>query len=105
MHDYGTEFWPRHIPDCMRRVHRDWWRTSAILGAHMKILITGAAGFIGSHLRAELVNGGHDVIGVDREDGDLRQHPRRQASDPVATSPTSSSTSPRRSAVCSVRTT
>jgi hypothetical protein len=31
VHDYGTEFWPRHIPDCMKRVHREWWRTSAIL--------------------------------------------------------------------------
>jgi dTDP-glucose 4,6-dehydratase len=41
----------------------------------MRVLITGAAGFIGSHLGAELVNEGHDVIGVDREDGDLRRGP------------------------------
>ena len=31
----------------------------------MKILITGAAGFIGSHLAERLVRAGHEVIGVD----------------------------------------
>src|SRR3954452_16846063 len=31
----------------------------------MKILITGAAGFIGSHLADRLVEAGHDVVGVD----------------------------------------
>lgn len=31
VHDFGTEFWPRHIPPMMRRIHTDWWRTSAIL--------------------------------------------------------------------------
>ncbi len=34
----------------------------------MKILITGAAGFIGSHLLEELVKQKHDVIGVDNYD-------------------------------------
>ena len=38
----------------------------------MRILITGAAGFIGSHLGVELVNGGHTVIEIDKPDGDLR---------------------------------
>lgn len=32
----------------------------------MKVLVTGAAGFIGSHTVKYLVNLGHDVIGVDR---------------------------------------
>lgn len=40
----------------------------------MKILVTGAAGFIGVHLCDELLAAGHDVEGVDRTDGDLR-HP------------------------------
>lgn len=37
----------------------------------MKILVTGAAGFIGTYLSKELRAANHDVIGVDREDGDL----------------------------------
>ena len=32
---------------------------------HMKILVTGAAGFIGSHLSERLADLGHEVIGVD----------------------------------------
>jgi UDP-glucuronate decarboxylase len=31
----------------------------------MKILLTGAAGFLGSHLSSALVMAGHDVIGID----------------------------------------
>lgn len=43
-------------------------------GRDLKILVTGAAGFIGSHLVNELEQNGYDVTGVDRTDGDLR-HP------------------------------
>jgi UDP-glucuronate 4-epimerase len=35
----------------------------------MRVAVTGAAGFIGSHTCAELVARGHDVIGVDSFDG------------------------------------
>jgi dTDP-glucose 4,6-dehydratase len=31
----------------------------------MRIVITGAAGFIGSHLSEELINRGHSVVGID----------------------------------------
>lgn len=34
----------------------------------MKILITGASGFIGSHLSERLVNSGHQVVGIDNFD-------------------------------------
>jgi len=34
----------------------------------MRILVTGAAGFIGSHLSERLLNNGHSVIGVDNFD-------------------------------------
>ena len=31
----------------------------------MKILLAGAAGFLGSHLTANLLGGGHEVVGLD----------------------------------------
>ena len=35
------------------------------------ILVTGANGFLGKALCAELWDNGHEVVGIDREDGDL----------------------------------
>ena len=32
---------------------------------NLKILVTGAAGFLGSHLSEKLANLGHDVTGID----------------------------------------
>ncbi|KAB2911481.1 MAG: NAD-dependent epimerase/dehydratase family protein [Kofleriaceae bacterium] len=37
----------------------------------MKILLTGAAGFIGSHCAQRMIDAGHDVVGVDSFDGYL----------------------------------
>ncbi len=39
----------------------------------MKILITGAKGFIGMHLTKYLSECGYNVVGVDFQDGDLRE--------------------------------
>jgi nucleoside-diphosphate-sugar epimerase len=38
----------------------------------MKILVTGARGFIGTHLTAHLRRCNYEVIGIDYQDGDLR---------------------------------
>src|SRR6186997_3289842 len=57
-------------------------------GTHMRCIVTGAAGFIGSHLCEKLLADGHDVVGIDSfvpyyprpvKEGYLsafRQHPR-----------------------------
>lgn len=37
----------------------------------MKILVTGANGFIGSHLVTELVNRGHHVTAVDLDNSNI----------------------------------
>lgn len=34
-------------------------------GLNMKVLITGVAGFIGSHLSKKLINQGYEVVGID----------------------------------------
>jgi len=39
----------------------------------MKILITGAKGFIGQYLVREFQSNGYDVVGIDFQDGDLRE--------------------------------
>lgn len=38
----------------------------------MKFVVTGHAGFIGTHLCKELLSQGYEVVGFDREQGDLR---------------------------------
>jgi UDP-glucose 4-epimerase len=45
----------------------------------MKVLITGGAGFIGSHLVDALIAGGHDVIVVDHHRKDKLRFPNPQA--------------------------
>ena len=59
-------------------------RTSARVP--MKIVVTGAAGFIGSHLCERLVRDGHEVVGIDSFDDYLypAQDKRRYAQELVA---------------------
>ena len=45
----------------------------------MKILLTGAAGFLGSHLASKLLDSGHEVIGID----DLSTGSVKNLSDPL----------------------
>jgi UDP-glucuronate 4-epimerase len=40
----------------------------------MKVLVTGAAGFIGSHLCERLLSGGHNVVGMDNFDAFYDPH-------------------------------
>ena len=44
----------------------------------MKILVTGVAGFIGSHACERLLAGGHGVIGVDNFDGSYSRKRKRR---------------------------
>jgi UDP-glucose 4-epimerase len=45
----------------------------------VKVLVTGGAGFIGSHLADRLVGEGHDVVVVDNESTGLRENVPREA--------------------------
>jgi UDP-glucose 4-epimerase len=40
----------------------------------LQVLVTGAAGFIGSHVAAQLVRQGHQVVGLDDLSGGFRDH-------------------------------
>ena len=42
----------------------------------MKIGILGPAGFSGSHIAIELLNRGHDVVGLSRSPERLGEHPK-----------------------------
>src|SRR5256885_307919 len=41
---------------------------------HSKVLVTGVAGFIGSHVAAHLLKHGHTVVGLDDLSGGFEDH-------------------------------
>jgi UDP-glucose 4-epimerase len=43
-------------------------------GSNAKVLVTGAAGLIGSHMVDALLARGHEVVGLDDLSGGLRGH-------------------------------
>jgi nucleoside-diphosphate-sugar epimerase len=45
--------------------HRTQWPNRAASGGEQRVLVTGCAGFLGSHLSERLVEQGHTVLGVD----------------------------------------
>lgn len=49
----------------MAIVHRTQWRNRSASGGGQRALVTGCAGFLGSHLSEQLVEQGHTVLGVD----------------------------------------
>ncbi|MBM4088882.1 MAG: SDR family oxidoreductase [Planctomycetes bacterium] len=53
------------VGDRQREARFWWWRRRFILGKIQRILITGGAGFLGSHLCERMVDEGHDVICLD----------------------------------------
>jgi nucleoside-diphosphate-sugar epimerase len=46
-------------------VHRTHWRNRSTSSGEQRVLVTGCAGFLGSHLSERLVELGHTVVGVD----------------------------------------
>lgn len=48
--------------------------TSGAASLHSKVLITGAAGFIGSHVTSELLAAGHRVVALDDLSGGFREN-------------------------------
>jgi GDP-mannose 4,6 dehydratase len=50
---------------CVAIVHPTQWRNRSASGGDQRALVTGCAGFLGSHLSERLVERGHTVVGVD----------------------------------------
>lgn len=48
---------------------------TAVAGLAMKVLVTGASGFIGRHVVHALLEKGHEVLALGRVEGHVAQHP------------------------------
>src|SRR5450759_13423 len=72
-----------------RAIKVDWYREFVIMLTERRVLVTGGAGFIGSHLCRQLLDEGHDVLCVDNFYTGTRHNVRELLANPRLTNSSS----------------